>query len=152
MLQQFSGLLQRVDYLVAHNLSFDEKILGAELIRMGISTKLFFSKDSICTMETTTDYCAISGNYGYKWPKLSELHYKVFGTGFDEAHDAAVDIKATARCFWELKQRNILYQEVAESSIPPERPVPQFREEAPETAIASRRKGSPLLLPNPQRH
>jgi len=55
-------------------------------------------------MESSTNYCAIQGPYGYKWPKLSELHYKLFRTGFDEAHDAAVDIKATAKCFWELKK------------------------------------------------
>lgn len=108
VLQHFSAHLPKADYLVAHNLSFDEKILGAELIRMGMPTKLFFSKDKICTMESTTDFCAIPGNYGYKWPKLSELHYKVFGTGFAEAHDAAVDIQATARCFWALRRRGLL--------------------------------------------
>ena len=107
VLQQFSGLLPKVDYLVAHNLSFDEKILGAELIRMSMPTKLLFSKSRICTMETTTEFCAIPGNYGYKWPKLSELHYKLFGTGFAEAHNAAVDIQATARCFWELRRRGL---------------------------------------------
>jgi DNA polymerase-3 subunit epsilon len=32
------------------------------------------------------------------------LHYKLFRTGFDEAHNAAVDITATAKCFWELKK------------------------------------------------
>jgi DNA polymerase III epsilon subunit-like protein len=36
VLLKFSDLLSRVDYLVVHNLSFDEKILGAELIRMGL--------------------------------------------------------------------------------------------------------------------
>ena len=55
-------------------------------------------------MHGTTDFCKISGPYGYKWPKLSELHYKLFKKGFDEAHNAAVDINATAKCFWELKR------------------------------------------------
>ncbi len=53
-------------------------------------------------MQRSTKFCAIYGPYGYKWPKLSELHYKLFGTGFDEAHNAAVDITATVKCFWEL--------------------------------------------------
>ncbi len=57
-------------------------------------------------MERTTNFCAIDGPYGYKWPKLSELHFKLFNTGFEEAHNAAVDIKATAKCFWELKRLN----------------------------------------------
>ena len=55
-------------------------------------------------MQSTTNFCAIDGPYGYKWPKLSELHYKLFRTGFEEAHNASVDITATAKCFWELKR------------------------------------------------
>jgi DNA polymerase III subunit epsilon len=62
------------------------------------------AKNRICTMKSTTNFCAINGPYGYKWPKLSELHFKLFNTGFEEAHNAAVDINATARCFWELKR------------------------------------------------
>jgi len=63
-----------------------------------------FPKRKICTMHSTTDFCAINGPYGYKWPKLSELHYKLFRTDFEEAHNAAADINATARCFWELRR------------------------------------------------
>ena len=59
-------------------------------------------------MDSTTNFCAINGAYGYKWPKLSELHYKLFRTGFEEAHNAAADIRATVKCFWELKRRGIL--------------------------------------------
>ena len=65
-------------------------------------------KRRICTMEGSVDFCAIPGPYGYKWPKLSELHYKLFRTGFEEAHNAAADIRATGKCFWELKRRGIL--------------------------------------------
>lgn len=54
-------------------------------------------------MHNTTDFCAIKNYCGNKWPKLSELHTKLFGTDFEEAPDASVDIKATARCFSELK-------------------------------------------------
>jgi DNA polymerase-3 subunit epsilon len=61
-------------------------------------------KKKICTMQRTTNFCAINGHYGYKWPKLSELHYKLFNTGFEESHNAAIDINATAKCFWELKK------------------------------------------------
>ncbi|HET7116363.1 MAG TPA: hypothetical protein VFI29_07720 [Hanamia sp.] len=38
------------------------------------------------------------------WPRLSELHYKLFRTGFEETHNAAVDITVTAKCFWKLKK------------------------------------------------
>lgn len=95
--------LAQATHIVAHNLSFDEKIVGAELLRLG-KPNVLDSKKKICTMNATTDFCAIPGNYGYKWPKLSELHYKLFKTHFDDAHNAAVDIEITAKCFWELKR------------------------------------------------
>ncbi|MDA3910281.1 MAG: 3'-5' exonuclease [Bacteroidales bacterium] len=103
VLQDFQSLINQAEYLVAHNISFDEKIIGAEFLRnrMQDSTS---SKSKICTMQSTTNFCAIDGPYGYKWPKLSELHYKLFKTGFEEAHNAAVDINATAKCFWELRR------------------------------------------------
>jgi len=103
VLQNFQSLISQAGVLVAHNMSFDEKIVGAEFLRAGIQN-LIPSKRKICTMESTTTFCALDGPYGYKWPKLSELHYKLFRTGFDEAHNAAVDITATAKCFWELKR------------------------------------------------
>lgn len=103
VLKEFQSLVNEADYLVAHNMSFDEKIIGAELLRTGMPESLQ-AKNRICTMKSTTSFCAINGPYGYKWPKLSELHFKLFNTGFEEAHNAAVDINATAKCFWELKR------------------------------------------------
>ena len=103
VLQTFHDLINQAEYLVAHNMSFDEKIVGAEFLRNKMQNTIP-AKKKICTMHSTTDFCKISGPYGYKWPKLSELHYKLFKKGFDEAHNAAVDINATAKCFWELKR------------------------------------------------
>ncbi len=103
VLQNFQQLIEQADILVAHNMSFDEKIVGAEFLRVGIPNPIP-SKRKICTMESTTNFCAISGPYGYKWPKLSELHYKLFRTTIDEAHNATIDISATVKCFWELKR------------------------------------------------
>ena len=102
-LNDFKHLTDKAEYLVAHNMSFDEKIIGAEFLRKNIPDSIS-DKKKICTMQSTTNFCAIAGPYGYKWPRLSELHYKLFGTGFDEAHNAAADINATAKCFWELKR------------------------------------------------
>lgn len=92
-------------------MKFDEKIAGAEFHRKFDADPLP-SKPKFCTMKSpqVIEYCSIPPfKYGsYKWPKLSELHYKLFGFEFEEAHDAAVDIEATAKCFWELKQRGVL--------------------------------------------
>lgn len=105
VLQHFNALVSSASYLVAHNMSFDEKIVGAEFLRNGMQNCIH-PKNKICTMDRSTNYCAIPGPYGYKWPKLSELHYKLFNTGFEDAHNAAVDITATCKCFWELKRLN----------------------------------------------
>ena len=107
VLQLFQELAIESQVLVAHNLSFDEKIVGSELIRAGMDN-ILPSKKRICTMESGTDYCALKGPYGNKWPKLSELYQTLFDTGFDEMHNAANDIQATAKCFWELKRRGVI--------------------------------------------
>jgi DNA polymerase III subunit epsilon len=107
VLQEFSNLVSRASLLVAHNISFDSKIVGAEFIRAGM-TNTIPMKRQLCTMEKATNYCALPGPYGYKWPKLSELHYKLFRAYFDEAHNAAFDIQATVRCYWELKRLAII--------------------------------------------
>ncbi len=103
VLSDFLSLIDQTEYLVAHNMSFDEKIVGAEFLRNGM-TDVVGTKRKICTMQSSTNFCKIDGAYGYKWPKLSELHYKLFRTDFQEAHNAAIDINATAKCFWELRR------------------------------------------------
>jgi hypothetical protein len=81
--------------------------VGAEFLRKKMPN-LVSSKEKICTMLKSTNLCRLDGPYGYKWPKLSELHYFLFKSDFPEAHNAAVDISVTAKCFWELKQRGII--------------------------------------------
>lgn len=103
VLNNFAEIIKNSDTLVAHNMSFDEKIIGAEFLRNGI-VDYTSKKRKICTMQSTTDFCAIHGYYGHKWPTLQELHEKLFGKGFDDAHDAYVDVSATARCFFELRK------------------------------------------------
>jgi len=107
VLVEFSAQAQDAELLVAHNRSFDEKIVGAELLRHDFQN-IIDVKRRICTMKSTTDFCRIHGPYGYKWPKLSELHYELFREYFEEAHNAAVDINATAKCFWELRRLGVL--------------------------------------------
>lgn len=106
-LEEFADAFEKAKSLVAHNISFDEKIMGAEFLRENLQPS-FFDMPRICTMHGSTEYCAIENERGYKWPKLIELHQKLFGKEFDGAHDALADVKATARCFFELKERGVL--------------------------------------------
>ena len=103
VLTKFHGLINEATTLVAHNIAFDEKIVGAELLRNNFQN-ILVTKNKFCTMVSTVDFCKIPGPYGFKWPGLAELHIKLFGKNFDNAQDALADIEATANCFWELKR------------------------------------------------
>lgn len=107
VLNEFKSMIDRADFLVAHNMSFDEKIVGAEFLRHQMENHIT-TKKHICTMISSTNYCAIDGPYGYKWPTLAQLHQKLFGNSFEEAHNASVDITATAKCFWEMRRLGII--------------------------------------------
>jgi len=107
VLMTFAKLAKESKVLVGHNLSFDINIVGAELIRTGIECEIQ-NKSSICTMKSSVNYCALPGKFGYKWPTLEELYYKLFGKSFFKAHSAMNDVKATKKCFFELKRRNLI--------------------------------------------
>jgi len=107
-LDAFHGQLRTARTLVAHNFDFDQRVLAAEYLRLGMDGSLLMSTASVCTMRRTTDYCRLpSGRGGYKWPRLMELHTHLFGQGFESAHDAMADVQACARCFFELRQRGL---------------------------------------------
>ena len=107
VLEQFKEVASYADYIVAHNINYDANVLGAEFYRLDKNNPLS-DHQQICTMTSSTDYCAIPGNYGYKWPKLDELYYMLFEEYFDNAHDALADVEAMAKCFWELRKRGVI--------------------------------------------
>jgi len=107
MLNIFTSLSNVSDCFVAHNFNFDKKIVGAEFYRLSMAD-IIADRKSIYTMLSSTKHCEIVGKRGFKWPKLQELHTKLFGAEFDKAHNAFSDIKATAKCFWELKKLGII--------------------------------------------
>ncbi len=101
-LEAFRDIIDKTTYAIAHNYDFDSKVIGAAFIRKNISHNLF-NTEYYCTMREGTWYCKIPGKGGkYKWPKLEELHQKLFGARFADAHNAAVDVQATANCFFKL--------------------------------------------------
>ena len=100
VLEIFMQELEKVKFVVGHNISFDNSIVGCEFLRKNMSN-LLQSMPAIDTKDNATDYCQIPGGRGgkFKWPKLTELHQKLFGEAFAEAHNASADVEATARCF-----------------------------------------------------
>lgn len=102
-IDRFMNDFNKADIAVGHNISFDKKIVGAELIRLGMKDSME-TKGSICTMQEGADICKIAGVRGYKWPKLQELHKKLFGYEFEDVHNSASDIAATEKCFWKMME------------------------------------------------
>lgn len=106
MLEQFLIELNACKFLLAHNMNFDLTITASEMYRLGMQAQN--KPQKICTMQSTTEICKLPGPYGFKWPSLQELHKFLFGAEFEGAHDASDDVVATAKCFFELKRRNLL--------------------------------------------
>jgi DNA polymerase-3 subunit alpha len=89
---------------VAHNVAFDRNVVLAEMVRAGAPLSLE-TLPTFCTMEASVDLCRIPRRGGgYKWPSLAELHRHLFGCDYPEAHDAAADVAACARCYFALQQ------------------------------------------------
>ena len=107
VLLEFSQDLLEHSYLIAHNLTYDENVVGCEFFRKEVENNLYKIK-FIDTKELGVDFCQIQGSRGFKWPSLTELHTKLFGVGIVGAHDAIVDVEALGKCFFELKKLGIL--------------------------------------------
>lgn len=110
VLDEFVAEVRLADIVIGHNIDFDMKVAGCECYRM-YGRDYLAGKPTVDTMKKSTNFCAIPSNScwgGYKWPKLQELHQKLFGYQFEDAHDSSADIAATAKCYWELKRRGII--------------------------------------------
>jgi DNA polymerase-3 subunit alpha len=108
VMDHFNRDVEKTVFVVGHNLEFDLNIMGSEYLRMKRENPLS-KKIAIDTKDESTEYCAIPGGRGrYKWPTLAELHDKLFSIGFEEAHNAAADVDATARAFLELVRIGVI--------------------------------------------
>lgn len=100
------------DVIICHNTEFDINVLNSEFHRNGYYSDFahLSGKRSICTMKETIDFCALGPKrYGsYKFPRLEELHMKLFGEGMVDAHDAEVDTDYLAKCFFELVRIGVM--------------------------------------------
>ena len=123
--------LRKVDLIVGHNVSFDINILMVELLRLIYLKKdnmiqsdlirykhyLHFitnAKNVCCTMKLAKDLCQIKaisklGNEYLKFPKLIELHEKLFVEKPKNLHNSLNDIMVTLRCFCKLAYEIDLY-------------------------------------------
>lgn len=119
LIDVFCNHLKSVDVLVGHNIEFDIKMLKVELLRFIYSNTISDEKsikyknnlydlsnfeNIYCTMQKSIDLCGIKkqdkfGKEYNKYPKLIELHQKLFNTSPDNLHNAFNDILITLRCY-----------------------------------------------------
>lgn len=108
VLEEFNKVLTRTKVGVGHNVDFDYNIIGAEFYRKQMANTLQETPKAD-TMELGTDFCALPGRGSrFKSPKLGELFEKLYGYQFEEAHNAAADVNATAQVFFEMARKGIV--------------------------------------------
>ena len=110
VLREYVQAANESSTIVAHNIDFDVGFIRSECKRLGLPLS-FEDKNKQCTMRSSTSFCKLpysSGRSGYKWPKLEELHYKLYNENFSGAHNALIDVQITKKCYFELKSRGLL--------------------------------------------
>ena len=105
VLDSFNNWSKQCDLLVAHNISFDKKMLMVEGIRNKIKVDIH---DTFCTMKNSIDLCHIekefeNGDKYLKYPSLSELHNHLFDRVPQNTHNALIDILICMRCFCKME-------------------------------------------------
>jgi DNA polymerase III epsilon subunit-like protein len=119
---KFFDDLKNCDLLVGHNISFDINMIKVELLRLIYENKSNFDtkdfktnlhlltnfKNVYCTLQESIDFCNIKakdkfGKEYTKFPKLLELHEKLFECIPNNLHNSFNDILVTLRCFVKLK-------------------------------------------------
>ncbi len=111
-LKAFSSTFDKTNVAIGHNVDFDLGVVDAEFRRKEIP-HLLNGIPRFCTMKEplVINHCKLKNpNFPdrYKWPKLPELYFKLFGKKIQEAHDALIDAEACADCFFQLKNIGVI--------------------------------------------
>jgi DNA polymerase III epsilon subunit-like protein len=118
-----------IDLIVGHNLSFDINMLKVELMREisngqnNLNDKRIFlqlleilddmkpeSQELYCTMQKTIGLCNLKAKTKYgkeyvKFPKLNELHMKLFNSSPRNLHNSLNDVLICLRCYYMLEHK-----------------------------------------------
>ena len=107
VMNKFDEDLIASDLVIGHNISFDKRVYMVEAIRN--RRKQYFTRNGVrkpeyCTMKKSKEFCNIvkissKGETYLKYPKLSELHYKMFGFIPKGTHDSMADVLICLRCY-----------------------------------------------------
>jgi len=120
VLDNFYEAYMSAEVIIAHNIDFDEKMIQVELQRnhkdiielvpycFTIFSKIYEKLKGVeryCTMKNGIEICAVEVDKKIvkKWPKLSELHQKLFDEVPDGLHNSMVDVNACLRCYLRMR-------------------------------------------------
>jgi DNA polymerase III epsilon subunit-like protein len=122
-----------VDYVVAHNIGFDTRMIELELqrnmielsIRMPHAAFLFNDTYNLiqnitlqCTMQIGKKFCDtyMQGDSGKTWkkpPRLGELHKQLFGFEPKKLHNSLVDSKVAMKCYLKMVfDKTLLFDDI----------------------------------------
>jgi DNA polymerase III epsilon subunit-like protein len=133
ILEDFFYHLRNIDLLVGHNVLFDINMIKVELLRIIYENHLNITDDEIktikynlhfltnyknicCTLQSSIELCNIKainkfGKEYIKFPKLLELHQKLFESTPNNLHNSFNDILVTLRCYMKLRYNTDLNEE-----------------------------------------
>lgn len=101
ILEELKLALLRSETVIAHNMSFEDRMISSELNRLGDDDllNLWTEKTKVCTMKEARSV------YGGRNLKLSDLYLKVIGGPLpDNIHSADVDTNMCALVYFKMKK------------------------------------------------
>jgi DNA polymerase-3 subunit epsilon len=102
-------------------MQFDSHMLGADFFREGLENPLK-KEQTFCTMLGSIN---LIKNPSVKFLRLEQLFNTLFNKDLEDHHNAIVDARATALCFFELMQRGEINEEaIARQQIESVKKVP----------------------------
>lgn len=121
----FARLWQRAEKRIGFNEQFDARLVRIALIRLGDGSEPSSLDDNWkagaahCVMQQAkpivkmppTEKMKAAGFNAFKPPKLTEAYKFFFDEELDGAHDAMIDVNATARIFFHLQGNNEEHQD-----------------------------------------
>tara|TARA_X000000368_G_scaffold221931_1_gene175170 strand:- start:5338 stop:5988 length:651 start_codon:yes stop_codon:yes gene_type:complete len=102
-------VINNVNCIVAHNFDFDINMLCIECMRNNMEIELLKNNPLIvCTMKQSKELCNIvvkgrNGDNYIKYPRLEELHDKLFGNKPNNLHNSFNDVIVCLRCYFKLR-------------------------------------------------
>lgn len=99
----FSAFVRRATIFGGFNIEhFDDDVLFNNLVRYGFEKHFPWPSHRLDVMKISRAHHTQQGKRGNKDPKLGELYKDLFGEELEDAHDALVDVRGTARCAFEI--------------------------------------------------